>query len=295
MLPDRSKRYAGADGEIPRLVLTDSGQLILIALLVLTLLVVIFPRRKLVDTLYEQQSLDALTLSYIQNLYRSEPNNADVALLLARSQSGALDLHLLEASLLKLVDQGTPRQRQEASLILFEAYRQRLANAKTDDAHPPIRARLIALLQQLRDRHLPQASAKAFAATAFALDLPDLGLIYLRQVRQSKPLQAMEEYGDLALGRGQFAVAATYYLMARDGAASIDEARRLFRKGIQAYMANSLFEQAMQAAQAHLGDLATDLPTLRFLARSALAAGRPQLAADYARGLVFRPSTGGSP
>ena len=291
MLPDRSKRYAGVDGEIPRLILTGPWQLALMALLVLTLLAVIFPHRRLVDTLYEQQSLDALTLSYIQNLYRTEPNNADVALLLARSQGGALDLPSLEDNLLKLVAQGTPRQQQEATQILFDAYSQRLADARSDQERTDMRPRLVALLHQASYYRLPDIVAQAFATKAFEMDLPHLGLTYLQQVTQSQPLQALEDYGDQALGRGQYAVAASYFLMARDGAGSVVDARRLFQKGIQTYMAGSLFKQALQAAQEHLGVLASDLPTLRFLARSAMAAGEPVLAAEYARQLVFLPET----
>jgi hypothetical protein len=295
MLPARSKRYASVDGEIPRLVLTSPWQLILIALLVLTLLVVIFPRRRLVDTLYEQQGFDELTLSYIQNLYRAEPNNSDVALLLARSQRGALNLSSLEMNLLKLVAQGTPRQQQEATQILFEAYSQRLASAKIGNERVNMRARLVALMEQASYHLWPEVMAQEFAAKAFELDLPNLGLTYLQQVSQVKPMQALEEYGNELLGRGQYAEAASSFLMARDRAINLVDARRLFQKGIQTYMADSLFKQAMQAGREHLGDLKYDLPTLRFLARSAMAVGEPVLAAEYAGQLVFHTEPSVSP
>jgi hypothetical protein len=288
MLPARSKRYASADGEIPRQVLTGPWQLILIAVLVLTLLVVIFPHRRLVETLYEQKNLDELTLSYIQNLYRVEPNNADVALLLAHSQGGAVNLSAFEANLLLLVEQGTPRQQQEAMQILFDAYDKRLALANKDNEPRNVRSRLIALLQKASHQHLSESMAQTFAGKSFELNLPELGLAYLQQVHQSKPLQVLEAFGDQALARGDYAVAASYFLMARDGTNSVVEARRLFQKGVQTYMADSQFKPAMRAAQDHLGDLATDLPTLRFLARSAAAAGESALAAEYARQLVFR-------
>ena len=71
MLPHRSKRYAGIDGEIPRLKLATGWQLLLIGFMVVTLLAVVFPRKELVAKLYEQETLDELTLSYIQNLYLS--------------------------------------------------------------------------------------------------------------------------------------------------------------------------------------------------------------------------------
>ena len=99
MTPDRSKRYAGIDGEIPRLRLATNGQLLLIALLVVALLAMIFPRKQLVEKLYAQQSLDPLTLSYIQNLYQTDAHNADVAILLARAQQDDLQIGTLEAML----------------------------------------------------------------------------------------------------------------------------------------------------------------------------------------------------
>lgn len=295
MLPDRSKRYAGVDGDIPRLRLTNLWQLVVIALLVLTLLVVIFPRRRLVDSLYQQQNLDELTRSYIQNLYRVEPDNADVALLLARTQGKTLNLSTFEENLLKLVAQGTQRQQQEATQILFDVYNQRLASAQMEKERLDLSARLVTLLLQSSDHRLPETMVQAFAAKSFELDLPELGLSYLQQVGQSKPLQALEDYGDRALARGDYAVAASYFLMARDGADTVVEARRLFEKGIQTYIADSLNQQAMQAARDHLGDLTADLPTLRFLVRSATAAGDAVLAAEYAQRLVFHTEPGVPP
>jgi len=62
----------------------------------------------------------------------------------------------------------------------------------------------------------------------------------------------------------------------------------LLREGVGALMQASLFPQAMQAADRELGNLADDPDTLRYLARTALAAGDPPRAVGYARRLVFR-------
>jgi hypothetical protein len=51
----------------------------------------------------------------------------------------------------------------------------------------------------------------------------------------------------------------------------------------------------MQAAIQHLGDLEEDLATLRFLSRTAIAAGEPAQAAHFARKLVFTAGGGGEP
>lgn len=292
MLPGRSKRYAVADGEIPRLVLTKLWQLVLIALLVVMLLVTIFPHKALVDTLYQQQDIDPLTLSYIQNLYRAETSNVDVALLLARSQGKTRDIRSLEPTLLRATEQGTLRQRQEAYSLLFESYSRDLSLPATETERLRLTRSLSALLKKASKDDLPTETVHAFAIKSFELGLAQTGLDLLGKLNLLQPLQELEALGDQALGAGRYEGAASYFLLARDRAQSIEEARRLFRKGIEAYMAASLFKLAMQAAVHHLGDLETDLPTLRFLSREAMAAGDPVRAAGFARSLVFIANEG---
>ncbi len=288
MLPDRSKRYAGANGDIPRLVLAANWQLALIALLVLALLTVIFPRKALVEKLYKQESLDELTLSYIQNLYRSDTKNADVALLLARSQQDVLDIDALESILLKLATEGDERQRVEARIMLFDAYNRDMERRPQDVI---LASHLIELMQNAQKDELPERLANEFASKAFQLNLPKLGLVFFQKVNAGQPAVILEKYGSLALGEGHHAVAANYFLLARESATTLEESRRLFQLGIDTYMAASLFKEAMLEARQHLGNLAEDSSILRFLSHTALAAGNLAQAAEYARKLVFRTSS----
>ena len=290
MLPGRSKRYALTDGEIPRLVLTKPWQLALIALLVLALLFTIFPQKALVDTLYAQQDLDSLTLSYIQNLYRAETSNVDVALLLARSQGKTRDVQSLEPVLLRVTQNGTVRQRQEAYTILFESYNRELSLPITKSEQTHVTRSLSGLLQNASKDELPALLVHAFAVKAFELGMSQTGLALMDKLKLQQPAQELEELGNQALARGEYEGAAIYFMLARNRALSIGETRRLFRKGIETYMAASLFKTAMQAASGQLGDLESDLPTLRFLSRTAIAAGDPMRAANFARKLVFTVS-----
>jgi hypothetical protein len=290
MLPDRSKRYAGADGNIPRLVLAANWQLTLIALLVLALLAIIFPRKALVEKLYQQETLDELTLLYIQNLYRADTTNADVALLLARSQQSVMDIDTLESILLNLATEGDTRQRIEARTMLLDAYIRALERSPSNKK---LTAHLIDLMQKAQQEELPERLAREFASRAFELNLPKLGLVFFKMVNASQPAMVLEKYGSLALGEGHHAVAASYFLLARDSATTLDESRRLFQMGIETYMSASLFSQAMLSAKQYLGNLADDPPTLRFLSHAALAAGDTPMAAEYARKLVFRPDSSG--
>ncbi len=291
MLPDRSKRYAGIDGEIPRLGLSSNGQLLVIALLVLALLVMIFPRTELVEKLYEHEALDDLTLSYIQNLYRANPGNVDVALLLARTQQDQLDLESLEDLLLPPATAGDPRQRTQARIILVKAYAHAL-DVRKDRAQPAqLKLRVTALMRTAVKDAMPERLARAFADLAYSQNLPDLGAQFSAKVETGQSASALEHYALEALARQNYALASEYYLMARDQTANTREAHRLFRAGVDALMADSQFPAAMRAARQHLGALSNDAPTLRYLARTALAAGDPVQAAAYAKALVFTTPT----
>jgi len=289
MTPDRSKRYAGIDGEIPRLRLATNGQLLLIALLVVALLAMIFPRKQLVEKLYAQQSLDPLTLSYIQNLYQTDAHNADVAILLARAQQDDLQIGTLEAMLLGPSINGDPRQRNAARLILVKAYARALNEVKRDAPGASLKVRIAKLLTSAKDDPLPEQLAHSFANLAFGLNLPDLGLDFLNKLEKEHSAESLEHYALEAASRGENGVAAEYYLMARDLTTDVPEARRLLFAGIDMLMSANLFAQAMVSANMHLGALADDPFTLRHLARTALAAGDPAQAARYAHALVFVP------
>lgn len=296
MLPDRSKRYAGIDGEIPRLELASGWRLLLIALLILALLVMIFPRKVLVEKLYEQETLDDLTVSYIQNLYRADPHNADIAILLAKFQPEILGIKTLESLILPLADSGDPRQRTEARMILANAYKKALAAGPDARERERLRSRLTDLMQEAGRDEIPERLARIFSTIAFELKMPGLVLDFLQRIEAGNTAKILEQHGQQALGQGEHGLAAEYFLLARNQTDDLDEARRLFKTGIGTLMAASRFRQAMESADQHLGNLENDPATLRYLARAALAAGDPAQAARYARKLVFQTeSARGSP
>ena len=80
------------------------------ALLAVGLLRAIFPQQKLVQRLYDQERLDDLSLSYVQNLYRTEPQNLDLKILLARTRPD-VRTEDLEIALTAVLRDGDLRQR----------------------------------------------------------------------------------------------------------------------------------------------------------------------------------------
>jgi polysaccharide biosynthesis protein PelB len=288
MLPDRSKRYAGIDGNIPRLGLASTWQLFLIALLVGALLVMIFPRRELVEKLYAQEALDELTVSYIQNLYRANTRNADVAILLARSEQEDMNILTLERMLLGPALEGDLRQRTEARLILVKAYARALKGSTDPVQTADLRSRLASFMRDSAAEVLPERLAQAFADLAFEQGLPLLGTQFLTHIDMGRSADTLEHYAKNALARGEYGVASEYFMLARMQAKETDQARQLFMQGIDTLMAGNQFRQAMVSAGQYLGTLESDPQTLRYMARQALAAGYPAQAALYARALVFQ-------
>lgn len=291
MLPDRSKRIAGLDEDIPRLTLASNGQLMLVALMVAILLVVIFPRKALVEQLYDQETLDELTLSYIQNLYRADARNADLALLLARSQLAELSLKELEDFLTPLATSGDERQKLQARTMLLDRYEERLDEKIGATERASILASVKELLTMASKENLSKAFAGQLASIAFAWDLPQLGLIFLAKGEGGRSAKVLERYAEVALADRNYAKASEYFLLAREEAKDFNEARRLFILGIDTLMEGGLYAAVANSVRNHLGNLEQDQATLRFIVRTALAADNLDMAAEFARKLVFKDAT----
>lgn len=287
MLPDRSKRYASVDGDLPRLRLAENWQLAVIALIMGSLFMVIFPRKALVEKLYNQERLDELTLSYIENLHRTDPANADLSILLVRAQQDKLDVAAIEKLIMPVIAAGDARQRAEARILLLDAYERALKVVAIGEPRTRLSSSMVSLLEAARRDEISPQLAGAFAASAFRIEQPEMGLEFLKRIGSGQSPEVLVRYAREALGAGRHGLAAEYFLLARQQVKDRDAARALFKEGIGALMAASRFQQAMQAADRNLGDLAEDQPTLRFMMRSALAAGDPKRAAYYARRLVL--------
>lgn len=287
MLPDRSKRYAGIDGEIPRLRLVSAWQLALIALIMLGLLAVIFPRKALMDKLLGQQYLDALTLSYVETLQRTDPGNLDLALLLARVQRTKLGVTDTERLLEPVIARGDARQRDEATSLLIGVYQRVLDTNPLAGQYARVRNPLAALLRGLKPQDVSAEVAGRLATAAFRIEMPELGLAFLNRANAGRANDILVQQARNALGLGRYTLAAEYFFLARRQAPTRESARTLLHAGIDCLMQASLFKQAMAAADRETGDLIDDPATLRYLARAALAAGDPPHAVAFARRLVF--------
>ena len=260
----------------------------MIAIIMGGLLAVIFPRKALVEKLLTQERLDALTFSYVENLLRSDPSNVDLALLLARVQRLTLSASAMEQLVAPVLARGTPDQKIEARTLLVSSYERTMDRTTNLPQLASLRTSLAALLASIPAEEVSPRVAGTLASAAFRIELPQVGLIFLNRANAAHSTEILIQQARNALGIGRYTLAAEYYFLARRQTRNKESARGFLREGISTLMSASLFNQAMQAADGELGDLADDPETLRYLARTALAAGDPPRAVGYARRLVFR-------
>jgi hypothetical protein len=295
MLPARSKRYASVDGDIPREQLTGSWQLALLVLVVFVLFYLVFPKKALLQHLYDLEVLDDLSLSYVQNIRRADTRNADVALLMARHQAQEMDPADLEHLVRPFLVDADPRQQAMARKLLLTAYQRQAVYAVAPSTRARLRTRVAEAITRFQDEPLQEAQAHAYAKLAYQLGLMDQGDRLLARFASALTAAELEQLGYEALGRQEYPLASHYFMLAYERSVALVAMRRYYQLGVGAYMAGGLPREALATAERRLGRLRGDLPTVRYLVKLALAAGDPALAAQYARQLVFViPSRGGS-
>ncbi len=284
MLQDRSKRIAATDGRIERLTLVTGRELAGTVIALLILLSLVFPNKQLFEELLTRSTSDALSIAYLENLLHSDPDNSDWRLLLAGEQVGKIPYAQLQALLQPIWKKGSQEQQKRARHIQLKAIAMAYQSGQTILSATEIDL----LLQQQLSESSTSAELIQLADNALLLKRNTMALSIYQQLSTTYPdnhRKWLAAAAERSLGSGNYRLAADLYLMARRGA-PLDQARNYFRQGIGALMADNRYKEAMLDAQAHLGNLAKDAETLRFLIRTARAADNNPQAARYARMLI---------
>ncbi|MFM0643502.1 tetratricopeptide repeat protein [Paraburkholderia bryophila] len=254
------------------------------------MLVLAYPRDKLEARLLRGANADGLTIAYLEAWLRIDPDNPDVLSELTREYLKGQRIAEASRVLDRLQQSHDPAARQGALAIRVSIAQQRLYLLKTDDPARAARLReLDALLHEAAAYTWDNEQLALLARQARGLNDSDLAARYYRQLIQRDPAHASGWLVDLAqteLGNGRYAAAANAWFEAQRHADDRDQRRARFIAGVKALQAGNDPLAAIQAANAHLGDLADDPDTLRYLANLALAAGRPDLAEQYVKRLL---------
>lgn len=289
-----SKIYASSADSLlpskPRSPLFSVWALLGFTLLTAAPLLLIFPEKEMTEKITHARLGDPVTVSYLMTLLRTEPKNFELRLLLVEHKLYLGELNDVMSLLEPVLQQGQSEWNIKAHLLELD-YLARLSELHKADASKF--ARILALrrnkVQSLMVQHLSNSERESLALQAMNLQEYGWAAELYRAYAKADPLARGEWYRAVAtrmLAVRQYELAAEFYFMARHRAVLRSEQKRFFSLGIGALMSNSLFTEAMQAADQHLGNLSDDLETLYFLTKTALAANDTVRAQRYAKSLL---------
>ncbi|CAG9228287.1 Tetratricopeptide repeat-containing protein [Paraburkholderia sabiae] len=264
--------------------------ILVLGLLVGVMLALAFPREKIESRLLAGANVDSLTIAYLEAWLRVDPDNAEVLSELTREYLKGQRISDATRILDRLARSDDANARHSALAIRVSIAQKRLYSLKPNDPARPARIReLDALLHEALADSWDNEQLKMLAQQARGLNDNDLAARYYSLLAKSDPEHSREWLAALAqtqLGNQQHRAAADAWFAAQAQATTRDERRAAFIAGLRALQSGNDMVATMQAADQHIGDLADDPDTLRFLANLALAAGRPDLAEKYVKRLM---------
>ncbi len=258
----------------PRLRLISPAATAGLALLVAAALLVLYPQHELLDRIANARRDDPLTLQYLVNLNRHDPGNAGTALQLAsaRLAQGRADEALRLVAPIETHADAAMRRR---ALLLH-------ADALADG---PKRAQFVAARMQeaWSGEELMRIAGYARSAKDGALR----AAVYSRLAALERDPVWFAQAARAMLAEGDYRLSAQFWFAARKLAPTRDKAREYFLEGLRTLQAGNMQAESVVAADAQIGDLASDDETGLFVVRLALAAGRPDVAERWMKRVLW--------
>lgn len=260
------------------------------AVLVCIPLVMIFPKKELLEQASQQRLGDLLTINYLSNLLKTEPNNLDLRLLLADHKIFLDDLADIPALVQPALDSTDPEWQTKGLLAEYK-YLTRLfvLTPKDSPQLSQLLERRRAIFFRLANRSWDVPTLIYLAGQADQLHERGLAtLIYqsISDASESAPLGWFVASAKRALSAGDFQLAAHLYFIARHRTYLRDRQREYLIAGLRALMSGGLYEQAMQQMDRQVGDLEDDSDTLYELIHLARAANDQLRAVRYTKRLL---------
>jgi hypothetical protein len=289
MLQQRS-RFAARHAERPRL--APAWLIALFAATVVLVLVFLYPRRDLERRLTDDPDT-ALSLAYLDNLLRGEPDNPRLRLLLARHQLKVGELAEAKRTLQAALTAGDPGIRRAARWLQWQTVEAEWKalpaadRARRDELGETLRLGL----HELAREEWPLEQKILLGAKAYEHGEYALGSALYRAAAQAAPDGAtaaalFETSARRALAAGDYRGSAELNLLARRSTDDPHAARGYFLAAIEALQAGNLPLAALETAEREIDGLDNDTEILYLMVKLARAAGRPDVADRYVRKLL---------
>lgn len=260
-----------------------------IAAMVVLVLFFLFPQKTLLQKVLDQQSWDALTLSYLENLLRVRPHDDEMRLVFARALLESGQMAKARRALAPLLGSGDQALAWQAQWLEYRILRtETYAQPADSSARRAGLAQMRAMLRRFAASPGAAGDLDFLAREALALNDPRTAAAFYVRLARSKKMDPtlLARAARIVLGIGEYRHSAELYFMAQAASASPDGRRAYFIAGLRSLQAGNLLKEALTAADRHLDGLADDRTTLLFLTRLSLAAGQPQRAQDYVKRLL---------
>jgi hypothetical protein len=275
-----------------RPVVAPDWLIVLLASMVCAALWLLYPRQDLERRLSDAAD-SPLSLAYLTNLLRSDTDNPQLRLLLARHQVTHGDWADARTTLQPALASSKPAIRRDALWVQWE-----LSHAEYEAVPKTKSARKEVLLQDLRqqlrilaEQQWPADKHARLLALTTQFNEPSLTAALSSQIptEPPSPQEAAETYvraARAALAKSDYAGCASYYLLARQATPDPQQAKQYYFSAVRALQSGNEPVAALALAEHELGELKSDREALLFLTNLARAAGRPDIAERYVRQLL---------
>lgn len=250
----------------------------------------LYPRQDLEKRL-ARSGETALSIAYLDNLLRSDPDNPQLRLLLAQRQIAHGETTSARATLEPALQSNDPQLRRDALWALWELlyHEYQRQPAQLPDQRMAQYQALREHIRVLAQENWPRERIMRLAALASQFDAPEEALALSRQLVPENPAEIPQFYDKAAqeaLSLGDYEGSAQLYLAARQHSTDPQQARHYYELAIRTLQAGNKPQAALALAEREIGPLSDDIATLYMLTELARAAGRPDIAEHYVRRLL---------
>lgn len=259
--------------------------ILLLAGLICSALWVLFPRKNLEERLHSSQGDIDLTESYLRNLLRSEPGNAELQDLLQRAEKAKALQQAAQARVHNPSD--------DAAWKTWEASYTRFLSIADKKSPESASARLEALEKQKLINLAPLDEAQLLYLGQAALALQDATLaqhsfdtLLQRPEAREEASHIQEIAAQAALGNGLYETASLWYQQASAASASTEQRKKYLLSAVAVLQAGNQQTAALALAEKLLAPYTDDPAVLYQLIAIARAAGQPAVAQRYAKQLL---------
>jgi hypothetical protein len=258
--------------------------ILLLAGLVCSALWVLFPRQDLKERLQTSQGDIELSESYLRNLLRSEPNNAELQDLLQRLEKA------------KALQQAAANPHDPADLAAWKDWEssythfQKIADKNSAESvsarHDALQKQKLIKLQHLDESQLLYLGQAALALHDEALAQRSFDTLLQRPESRAEASHILEISAQAALGNGLYDAASRWYQQASAASTSTEERKKYLLSAVAVLQAGNQQTAALALAEQLLQPYTDDPAVLYQLIGIARAAGQPAVAQRYAKQLL---------